>query len=76
MRTTVDLPPAVHARVTSLAQEQHRSLSAVLAELVGRGLAQLDGPTVLSVHAQSGLPVLTVSGPAITAEAVAEALDD
>ena len=33
MRTTVDLPPAVHRRASALARQRHQSLSTVLADL-------------------------------------------
>lgn len=75
MRTTVDLPPAVHRRALEMAKRQHRSLSAVVADLTTRGLAQVDTPVVLSTDERSGLPVLTI-GRAVTSEDVAAALDD
>ena len=39
MRTTVDLPPALHRRARELAKSRGQSLSAVLAELTARGLS-------------------------------------
>ena len=42
MRTTVALPPAVHRRVRELAASRHQSMSAVIADLTLRGLAQFD----------------------------------
>jgi len=75
MRTTVDLPPAVHRRARELAEQQDRSLSSVVADLTVRGLAQLDAPVVLSLDKRSGLPVLSV-GRTITSEDVAGALDE
>lgn len=75
MRTTVDLPPAVHRRAVELASQQHRSLSAVVADLTMRGLAQLDEPVTLSTDARSGLPVLSIGRP-VTSDDVAAALDD
>ena len=75
MRTTVDLPPAVHRRAVLLAQEQHRSLSAVVADLTMRGLAQLDTPVELSTDERTGFPVLSI-GRAITSAEVAAVLDD
>ncbi len=47
MRTTVDLPPAVHRRVQQLAHARGQSLSATLAELTARRLSQLDEPLVV-----------------------------
>jgi hypothetical protein len=75
MRTTVDLPPAVHRRARELAERRGESLSAVLADLTVRGLAQIDEPVVLSTDPRSGLPVLSV-GRRVTSREVAEALDD
>lgn len=75
MRTTVDLPPSVHRRAQRLAAEQHRSLSAVVAELTLRGLAQLDAPVDLTLDEQTGLPVLAI-GRTISADEVDEILDD
>ena len=75
MRTTVDLPPAVHRRALALAEQQGRSLSSVVADLALRGLAQLDAPVALSMDKRSGLPVLSMGRP-ITSEDVAAALDE
>ncbi len=75
MRTTVDLPPPVHRRALKLAEQQNRSLSAVVADLTVRGLAQLEAPVALSVDPRSGLPVLSI-GRTITSADVAAALDD
>jgi len=75
MRTTVDLPPAVHRRALEIARRRGLSLSAVVAELTVRGLSQLDEPVVLGTDARSGFPVLSV-GRKVTSEQVAAALDD
>lgn len=75
MRTTVDLPPSVHRRVQKIATLRGRSLSAVVAELTVRGLAQLDEPVLIRTDAQSGMPVLSI-GRRVTSEQVAAALDD
>lgn len=75
IRTTVDLPPAVHARALDLARSRGQSLSSVLAELTARGLSHLDEPLVLTLDERSGLPVVSL-GRAITSEDVAEALAD
>ncbi|MFD1505203.1 hypothetical protein FE374_09675 [Georgenia yuyongxinii] len=75
MRTTVDLPPAVHQRARQLAAVQGKSLSAVIADLTIRGLAQLDTPLRLRVDERTGLPVLSV-GRSVTDADVAEALED
>jgi len=75
MRTTVDLPPAVHRRAQEIARRRGLSLSAVIAELTIRGLAQLDEPVVVSTDARSGFPVISI-GRRVTSEEVAAALDD
>lgn len=75
MRTTVDLPPAVHRRASEIAAERGMSLSAVVADLTTRGLAELGAPTRLTRDPQTGLPVLTI-GRRVTNEDVADALAD
>jgi len=75
MRTTTDLPPALHRRATELAAERGQSLSAVVAELAARGLASLGEPVRVTTDPVSGLPAITL-GHRITAADVADALDD
>jgi len=75
MRTTVDLPPAVHRRARALAQARHQSLSATVADLTIRGLAALGEPVELATDPVSGLPVISLGRP-VTAAEVATALDD
>lgn len=75
VRTTVDLPPAVHRRATEIAKRRGQSLSTVIADLTVRGLAQVDEPVTLQTDPRSGLPVLSI-GRRITADDVADALDD
>ena len=75
MRTTVDLPPAVHRRAVQLAKQRGQSLSAVIAELATYGLSRLNEPLVVTTDPQSGFPVVSL-GRQITSEDVANALDD
>jgi hypothetical protein len=75
MRTTVDLPPAVHRRATELAKRRGQSLSAVIAELATYGLSRLDEPVVVSIDPRSGFPVVSL-GRRITSQEVAVALDE
>jgi hypothetical protein len=75
MRTTVDLPPAVHRRALALAESRHQSLSATVAELALRGLASLSDPVVVRTDEVSGLPVISL-GRTITSTDVATALDE
>jgi hypothetical protein len=75
MRTTVDLPPAVHRRAVQLARQRGQSLSSVIAELATYGLSRLNEPLVLRTDPQSGFPVVSL-GRQITSEVVANALDE
>jgi len=75
MRTTVDLPPAVHRRVRDLADQQGQSLSAVLADLVVRGLAERNEPVTVSVDPVTGLPSLSLARTLTDAD-VRELLDE
>ncbi len=71
MRTTVDLPPAVHRRARELAAQRGVSLSSVLADLTVRGLAQLDAPVKLATDRLTGLPVLSLGRKLSTTQAAA-----
>lgn len=75
MRTTVDLPPAVHQRARELALARGQSLSSVIGELTARGLSQIDEPVVVRMDAVSGFPVISV-GRRVTSEDVCALLDD
>jgi hypothetical protein len=75
MRTTVDLPPAVHRQAKEIAERRGLSLSAVVAELTARGLIQLGEPAVIEFDERSGFPVVSV-GRRVTSEHVATALDE
>jgi len=75
MRTTVDLPPAIHRRALQLAKQRGQSLSSVIAELATYGLSRLDEPLLVTTDPQSGFPVVSL-GRHITSEDVADALDD
>ena len=75
MRTTVDLPPAIHRRAQELAAARGMSLSATVAELTARGLSQLDEPITISTDERSGFPVISVGRP-VTSREVAELIDE
>jgi predicted transcriptional regulator len=75
VRTTVDLPSALHRRVLEIARQTDRSLSAVVADLVIRGLSQLDGSMAVGTDERSGFPVISV-GRRVTSAGVASALDE
>lgn len=46
------------------------SLSAVVADLTARGMAQLDEPVVVATDARTGLPVISVGRQVTTAQVV------
>lgn len=75
MRTTVDLPAAVHRRAREMAEQRGQSLSSVVVDLTLRGLAALDEPVTVAVDPVSGFPAITL-GRRTTAADVADALDD
>lgn len=75
MRTTVDLPPAVHRRAQALAAARGQSMSATIAELTARGLSQLDEPITISTDERTGFPLISVGRP-VTSEQVADLLDE
>ena len=75
MRTTVDLPPAVHRRALALARVRGLSLSATVAELTMRGLNQMDDPVRITTDEETGFPTIDVGRP-ITSDDVAALLDD
>ena len=75
MRTTINLPPAVHRRAREIAEQRGQPLSTVLADLTVRGLAQLDAPVDLATDERTGLPVLSI-GRRVTSAQVAGLLDD
>ena len=75
MRTTVDLPPALHRRAQELARSRGQSLSTVVAELTARGLSQLDEPVVIRADEVSGFPTISI-GRRVTSDDVSALLDD
>ncbi len=70
MRTTVDLPPYVHRRAKELAQQNGRSLSAEISDLVSRSLQAQEPALPEETDPRTGLPQLRI-GRAITSEDVA-----
>jgi hypothetical protein len=75
MRTTVDLPQAVHRRAVEIAERTGQSLSAVIVDLTVRGLSQLDVPVLVATDERPGFPVISV-GRRVTSEQVTAALDE
>ena len=77
MRTTIDLPDALHDRLTALARDRHQSLSNAVVDLVERGLDGSTGsrPGSITINPRTGLPVLHVDR-IITTEDVRALEDD
>lgn len=75
MRTTVDLPPAVHSQIKRLAEERKTSISSLVADLTRRGLEQLEPETPLEIDPETNLPVMHV-GHRVTAADVDAFLAD
>ena len=75
MRTTVDLPGALHAQIKRYAEARRESLSSVLVGLIGRGAESVaDLALGHSVSPVTGL--LVFDGPAVTAADVARLIDE
>ena len=75
MRTTIDLPPAVHRRAREIARARQQSLSSVVAELATRGLNALGDPVEVGTDPVSRLPAVTL-GQRVTSDDVANALEE
>lgn len=75
MRTTTDLPAAVHARALAISRARGQSLSSVVAELTARGLASFGEPVEVTTDEISGFPAIRINRP-VTAVDVAEILED
>ncbi len=73
MRTTVDLPDAVHRRAKELAEARGQSMSVVIADLTVRGLSQLDEPVSVLTDPVSGYPMVSI-GRRVTAAEVSDRL--
>jgi len=71
MRTTVDLPPALHRRAREFAAEQEQSLSSALSFLVARGLDDVQHPSQITVDPTSGMPTINLGRPLTQAEVYA-----
>jgi hypothetical protein len=73
MRTTVDLPPELHAVARRVARDRGVTLSEAVADLMRRGIGQV-GAVDVGRSATTGLPVVRV-GRRVTEEDV-RSLDD
>jgi predicted transcriptional regulator len=75
MRTTIDLPDDLLARLRAIAHDSGQTLSAVVAELMTRGLEP--GPsTAVITKGRSGFPMFAAIGRPITTEDVRALEDD
>ena len=74
MRTTIDLPDDLHARLRSIARDTKRPMSGVAVELIRRGLEQHRRARI--VKGRSGFPALTANGNVITIEDVRSLEDE
>lgn len=74
MRTTIDLPPDLHAAARSIARDRGTTLSTAVAELMRRGLGQ-PGAVTFGRSERTGRPVAWVGHP-VTHEDVRSLEDD
>ena len=74
MRTTIDLPPELHALTTALARSSRRTLSETVSSLLREALHE-PGEAELRRDPVTGLLVLH-TGRRLTSEDVADLLDD
>ncbi len=70
MRTTVDLPPALHLRVSRVAAARGASLSSTISELTAIGLEREEDPDIPEIPTSpvTGLPQLRVGRPVTARE--------
>ena len=69
MRTTVDLPPALHHRISRAAAAHGVSLSAMISELTALGLEHSGAEEEIGTSPVTGLPQLRAGRP-VTAEEI------
>jgi Arc/MetJ family transcription regulator len=74
MRTTIDLPPDLHAQVVAIARDTHRTMSETVAFLMRRGLGE-SRMAGLTHSDATGLPVVRL-GHMVTTEDVRALEDD
>ena len=74
MRTTIDLPPDLHAAARAIARDAGTTLSVAVADLIRRGLGQ-SGTVVFGHSERTGRPVAWVGHP-VTHEEVRSLEDD
>ncbi len=74
MRTTIDLPPDLHAAARSIAKDRGTTMSEAIAALVWRGLGQA-GTVEYGRSSMTGLPTARV-GRTVTHDDVRSLEDD
>lgn len=74
MRTTIDLPDALHQQAQAIARDTRRTLSETIADLIRRGLSTAQ-PAAMSTDPRTGLPVVSV-GTVVTSEDVRSLEDE
>ncbi|MDR3359403.1 MAG: hypothetical protein LBO20_01840 [Bifidobacteriaceae bacterium] len=77
MRTTVELSAHTYERVKLLAETQGRSISTIVGELTQRGLNEVAGEQDgIGRDPETGFRFISLGGPVITDQDVADALED
>jgi len=77
MRTTIDIPPGLHQRITAYAKMRGVSFSDTATEALLRGMAPIETPSVMQIDPRTGLPVINFGrGRQITSEEVADLIDE
>jgi len=74
VRTTIDLPDALHKQALAIARDTRRTLSETVSDLVRRGLAA-GTSTALPADPRTGLPLVSV-GTVVTSEDVRSLEDE
>ena len=75
MRTTIDLPPDLHALARELAHQQHKTLSQIITECVQKALDIAPSPARRIDTTPSGWPIVRLGHP-VTAEDVRSLEDE
>ena len=77
MRTTVDIPPGLHERITAYAKMRGESFSAAATDAMLRGMAPIETPSSAGIDGQTGLMAFNFGrGHLIGNAEVAELIDE
>ena len=74
MRTTIDIPPELHAQAREIANQQHKTMSQVLTECIRSALGTAPDTTLTVSTSPTGFPIVSGGRP-VTAEDV-QSLED